>query len=120
VEEAWFEANRKMWDERVPIHVAGNVYDAPRLLGRRFEIVYTGLGALCWLPDIERWADAVADLTAPNGTFCITEFHPISDMLSDDDFAIVRPYFHDEPQVWDEPGTYADLSATTTHDRSYE
>src|ERR1039458_6173491 len=31
---------------------AGNVYDAPDLLGRRaWDLVYTGVGALNWLPD---------------------------------------------------------------------
>src|SRR4029453_3945653 len=37
--------------------VQANVYDAVDALdGRRFDVVYTGLGALNWLPDIEGWA----------------------------------------------------------------
>src|SRR5581483_7835167 len=37
--------------------VQSNVYDARRELGgREFDVVYTGVGALSWLPDIERWA----------------------------------------------------------------
>ena len=48
--------------------VEANVYDASEALGgRRFDIVYTGLGALNWLPDIERWARVMASLVAPGG-----------------------------------------------------
>lgn len=42
--------------------VQSNVYDAPAALGERFDIVYTGLGVLGWLPDIGAWARVVADL----------------------------------------------------------
>ena len=30
----------------------------------RFDLVYTGIGALCWLPDIRRWAQVVAEPAA--------------------------------------------------------
>ena len=44
------------------------VYDALTALGgRRFDIVYTGRGALCWLPDIPAWAKIVAGLVKPGG-----------------------------------------------------
>ena len=40
-----------------------NVYDAPTTLrGQTFDRVYTGIGALCWLPDIDAWARVVDDL----------------------------------------------------------
>jgi len=59
--------------------VQANVYDAVQALGgRRFDIVYTGLGAINWLPDIERWARVMAELLAPGGTFYLAEFHPFS------------------------------------------
>jgi hypothetical protein len=36
--------------------VVSDVYDAAAALpGQRFDIVYTGIGALVWLPDIPRW-----------------------------------------------------------------
>ena len=42
--------------------VVADVYDAVTALGgRRFDVVYTGTGALLWLPDIARWAQVVAD-----------------------------------------------------------
>lgn len=56
--------------------VQGEVYDAPVLLGGGFDVVYTGIGALCWLPDIDRWAKVVADLLRPGGELYLVEFHP--------------------------------------------
>jgi SAM-dependent methyltransferase len=101
--------------------VHANVYDAVEALGgRTFDVVYTGLGALNWLPDLERWARTMAALLAPGGRFYLAEFHPITDVFADDDLTIVRSYFNPDPVEWDEPGTYADLTAQTEHNRSVE
>ena len=49
--------------------VVGELYDAPDVLGRRrFDLVFTGIGALIWLPDIQGWARVVADLLAAGWT----------------------------------------------------
>jgi SAM-dependent methyltransferase len=101
--------------------VASDVYQAVEVLGgRRFDVVYTGLGALNWLPDIERWAQVMAALIAPGGRFYLAEFHPFSGVFADEDLTVQYPYFHAEPMVWDEPGTYADPAASTEHNRSME
>ncbi len=42
-----------------------------------FDLVFTGIGALCWLPDIRRWAGVVAELLAPGGRLFIREGHPM-------------------------------------------
>lgn len=103
--------------------VAGNVYDAVDLVGgRTFDVVYTGLGALNWLPDIDRWARVMAALASPGGMLYLAEFHPLHAILGDDDLTVAYPYFHDRdaPLEFDEPGTYADLEATTEHNRTVE
>jgi 2-polyprenyl-3-methyl-5-hydroxy-6-metoxy-1,4-benzoquinol methylase len=38
-----------------------------RLWGEQYDLVFTGIGALCWLPSISRWAATVADLLKPGG-----------------------------------------------------
>ena len=54
------------------------VYDAVEALGEeRFDLVFTGIGALCWLPDIRRWAQVVAGLLRPGGRLHIREGHPV-------------------------------------------
>ncbi|MDT9699934.1 class I SAM-dependent methyltransferase [Streptomyces sp. P17] len=63
-------------------YVQANVYDAVEALGReRFDVVYTGKGALCYLPDLDRWAGVVAELLRPGGLFYLVEFHPLLNCL---------------------------------------
>jgi SAM-dependent methyltransferase len=101
--------------------VVGDVYEAPEVLEhRRFDVVYTGFGALNWLPDIERWAGVVASLVEPGGFLYLAEFHPFSDVFGEHDLTVQFPYFHADPIVWDDESTYADPSAVMQHVRSYE
>jgi 2-polyprenyl-3-methyl-5-hydroxy-6-metoxy-1,4-benzoquinol methylase len=78
-------------------YVEGEVYDAPALLGGGFDLVYTGIGALCWLPDVRRWAEVVAALLRPGGRLFIREGHPMLWSLCDprpDGLVVVEfPYF---------------------------
>ncbi|WP_128429778.1 class I SAM-dependent methyltransferase [Streptomyces cyaneus] len=63
-------------------YVQANVYDAVEALGRRqFDVVYTGKGALCYLPDLDRWAAVLAQLLRPGGLLYIVEFHPLLNSL---------------------------------------
>jgi SAM-dependent methyltransferase len=102
--------------------VAADVYGAPEALGgERFDIVYTGLGALNWLPDLPAWARVVTELLADGGFLYLSEFHPISWVFGDDDLTVVRDYFHEPSgERLDDAGTYADLEAETTHDETLE
>ncbi|MDQ6910943.1 MAG: class I SAM-dependent methyltransferase, partial [Actinomycetota bacterium] len=101
--------------------VQADVYDAAAALaGRVFDVVYTGRGAINWLPDIERWAETMASLVAPGGRFYVSEFHPFTEMFGDHQLTVERSYFERGPWLWDEPGTYADLAAKTTHTRTVE
>jgi SAM-dependent methyltransferase len=105
--------------------VEAEVYDAVGALGReRFDLVYTGVGALCWLPDIERWAAVVAELLAPGGRLFIREGHPMLwtlDETREDGLLVVDyPYFErEEPMVFTEGGTYVQTDEVflenTTH-----
>ena len=105
---------------------AGNVYDAPGLLGRQaWDLVYTGVGALNWLPDIRGWAGAVAALLAPGGRLFLREGHPVLWTLADprpDRLLVLEyPYFEQEqPMVWDEPGTYVETDASFAHNVTHE
>ena len=48
-----------------------------------FDLVYTGIGALCWLPSVRRWAEVVAALLRPGGRLFIREGHPMLWSLAD-------------------------------------
>lgn len=89
--------------------VLSNVYQAHEVLTEQFEIVYTSVGAINWLPDIRRWADVVDRLLAPGGVFYIRDGHPMLMTLDWDLPALtaVLPYFEtDEPAQWDSDETY--------------
>jgi SAM-dependent methyltransferase len=104
-------------------YVASEVYSAVETVGfSQFDLVYTGVGALCWLPDIHRWAQTVAALLRPGGQLFIREGHPVLWSLADprpDGLLVVEyPYFetdgvHFSEQfsyvVHDEPLTSPDL-----------
>jgi hypothetical protein len=48
---------------------------------RRFDIVYTGIGALVWLSDVLEWARVVAGLLAPGRFLYLVEGHPFAQIL---------------------------------------
>jgi SAM-dependent methyltransferase len=101
--------------------VQATVYDAAAVLaGRRFDVVYTGLGALNCLPDIDRWARTMAQLIAPGGRFYLAEFHPFTKVFGYPELTLTDSYFERGPRHSDEPGTYADLDAETTQNRAVE
>jgi SAM-dependent methyltransferase len=106
--------------------VEAEVYDAAGALGPEpFDLVYTGIGALCWLPDIDRWARVVAGLLRPGGRLFIREGHPVlwalDDARPDGLLAVEYPYFErHEPMVFDEGGTYVETDVVFTHNRTHE
>ncbi|TFF95239.1 class I SAM-dependent methyltransferase [Candidatus Thorarchaeota archaeon] len=103
--------------------VCANVYDAPEALQETFDIVYTGGGVLCWLPDITKWAEVVASLLRPGGVFYIREFHPFSMIFDDEseDLSVRYPYFQgDAPIMFHSDYSYADTERKLETKTSYE
>ena len=106
--------------------VEAEVYDAVEALEReRFDVVYTGIGAIIWLPDMRRWAQIVASLLKPGGTFFLREGHPmlftLDDKREDRELVVRYPYFDiGAPLRWDEQGSYADADAVFANTVSYE
>jgi len=95
------------------------VYDAVDLLGaERFDLVYTGVGALCWLPDIRRWAEVVAGLLRPGGRLFMREGHPVlwsmCDPRPDRLLVIEFPYFETGGVRFQEETTYLGTGAVTS------
>jgi SAM-dependent methyltransferase len=129
-------ANLANWNDRVPIHVRpdgydvdadfveAELYDAPSAVPGSFDIVYTGVGAINWLPDIAGWARVAAHFVAPGGTFYIRDGHPMLYTMDwerqDDELVVAHPYFeHEEPITDDFDETYAG-SGKVANARQYE
>jgi SAM-dependent methyltransferase len=102
--------------------VCANVYDALDALGRTtFDIVYISLGALCWLPSVDRWAEQAAGLVAPGGRLYLHDGHPLAWAFADDSLTVQHTYFEQpEPFVADDEHTYTDGENTIEHARTYE
>ena len=106
--------------------VESDVYEAAEAVGPgAFDFVFTGIGALCWLPSVSRWAERRGRLLRPGGRLFIREGHPmlwtIQDGRDDSLLVVEYPYFEqDEPIVFDTGGTYVATDVvfeqTVTHE----
>jgi SAM-dependent methyltransferase len=84
--------------------VCTDVYGYSRGDAAPFDIVFTSYGTICWLPDLDRWAQIVASNLVAGGIFYLADFHPVYDLL--DGYS----YFEqDEPDV-EEEETYTENS----------
>jgi len=105
--------------------VESDVYEAVAALGTGgFDLVYTGIGSLCWLPSVAGWAAVVGGLLAAGGRLFMREAHPmlwtLDEDRSDDLLVVKHPYFeHAEPMVDEYPGTYVQTDASFADNLSY-
>jgi SAM-dependent methyltransferase len=104
-------------------YVQADAYEAVERFGaHQFDLLYTGVGALCWLPDIARWGQMVADLLAPGGRLFLREGHPALwaiDERHTDRLVLDYPYFETEqPVLFEEEGTYVPTEVDFVHNRT--
>lgn len=93
-------------------YVEANVYDAREAVEGDFDLVYSSIGVLCWLPDIAAWARVVASLLDPGGRLLLRDDHPMFMTIGEDvsdGLRIEQPYFErEQPMTWDDPVTYVE------------
>jgi SAM-dependent methyltransferase len=107
--------------------VHADLYDARAAIFEvaAFDMVFVTWGAICWLPDIYRWAEIVSHFLKPGGSLYLAEAHPVA-MVFDNAAALpdgrpgfFAPYFSREPVVMEEAHDYIDETTTvqnaTTH-----
>jgi|SRR5215216_4637956 len=69
---------------------------------RRFDIVFSSYGIVCWLPDLEAWARGVTTILEPGGHFVLVDFHPAAEMF-DEQWNLAHAYpSGGEPQLLQE------------------
>ncbi|HEU4332286.1 MAG TPA: class I SAM-dependent methyltransferase [Lapillicoccus sp.] len=110
-------------------YVVSDVYEAPKALsGRTFDFAYVSLGAISWLPSVDRWAEVVAAVLRPGGRLFIRDTHPMLDTMEPDPVTgkpvPAWPYFeHADPVVWNDDVTYVapadDSDQIITHTESH-
>ncbi|WP_159575169.1 class I SAM-dependent methyltransferase [Microbacterium sp. 8M] len=102
--------------------VETDVLDAAAAVGSEFDLVYTSIGTITWLEDLNRWAAQVAQLLRPGGTFYIRDGHPVLYGLDETRDELVHRFRYFEngrALAWDDEGTYAG-DGTVAHPRTYE
>ncbi len=106
-------------------YVESDVLRCAQVVGEDFEVVYTSIGTICWLPDLDRWAATIAQLLRPGGIFYFRDCHPTLASLDDmgeTPFTVRTRYFGDgRTQSCENYGTYTDGDQSLIrHTRNYE
>lgn len=91
--------------------ICSDVYELPKVLDKKFDMVFTSYGTISWLPDLDKWAKVIQRFLKPNGKFVFAEFHPAVWMYDDDLEKVTYHYNNVEPIAEEEEGTYADKNA---------
>jgi SAM-dependent methyltransferase len=128
-EEAIAYARKLSAEVSIPADfICSNIYDLQKNFTGEFDIVFTSYGVLCWLPDIEKWAEVISHFLKPGGIFYIVEGHPFTIVFDNGDDARELkvgypgyPYFYSpEPSYFPPGGSgYADKTSKLANP-SYE
>ena len=97
--------------------ICKDIYELPKVLNQKFDIIFMSYGVLLWLSDIEEWAKIINHFLKKGGVLYIVELHPFTNMF-DSEFKLSYQYFDKGPFTDDSPGTYTDWNADikgTTH-----
>jgi SAM-dependent methyltransferase len=105
--------------------VEADVYDAPEVLGGGFDVVYSTVGVVGWLPSMARWAQVVAALLAPGGRLYLRDGHPmlmtLDEAREDRQLVVTHPYFGGAgPTRWEEDSSYVGEAGAVTGPVHYE
>jgi SAM-dependent methyltransferase len=86
-DEAILYARRLSSETGIPADfVRADVYD---WLGeaargeRRFDVVFSSYGVVCWLHDLEAWARGIAAILKRGGRFVLVDFHPVAETFDE-------------------------------------
>ncbi|MFW9877296.1 MAG: class I SAM-dependent methyltransferase [Candidatus Thorarchaeota archaeon] len=117
-------ANKLSKELNIPAtFINANIYNLPKILTEKFDIVFTSYGTINWLPDISKWAQIISECLKPEGIFYIIDGHPFGFIIDEtqEPFRVGFNYFSEEkPLFFEEGGAYADPFAELKNQASYE
>jgi len=82
--------------------ICSDVHDFGDRVQPEYDTVFTSYGTVCWLPNLDKWAQTIVNSLKPNGAFYMVDFHPIHDLISG------YSYFHSATPDIEEEGTYTE------------
>jgi len=91
--------------------IESNIMDFQEKHNKKYDMVFTTEGVLCWLPDLNKWAETVRHLLKDNGVLYLLDSHPFYMMfdeqsLRENKLEIKYPYFIRNPEYNEEIGGY--------------
>lgn len=77
---------------------------------------------LCWLPDLNGWADLISSFLKPGGVFYMAEFHPVSYIFGPEngELKICDSYFNTETRRYESEVTYTGDGDRLAHPVTYQ
>lgn len=94
--------------------IEADILDVLDRVRGQYDIVFSSTGVLCWLPDIQRYAQTVRQLLREDGFFYLYDGHPFRAVLLDEagettpSNTIQGDYFRKEVWQYDHMGDYTD------------
>jgi SAM-dependent methyltransferase len=93
--------------------IESNLYDVPKNVEGKFDIIFASYGVIGWLPDLKNWGKIIASKLKQGGVFYLVEFHPIVWMF---DFLqtppkLTYPYLKGKVIYEEYKGTYTNSDA---------
>jgi SAM-dependent methyltransferase len=79
---------------------------------KKYDMVFTTEGVLCWLPDLNKWAETIKHLLKDNGILYVLDSHPFyftfdEEKLCKNVLEVKYPYFVRETEHGETIGGYA-------------
>lgn len=102
--------------------VETDVLAAAAAVNDTFDVVYTSIGTITWLNDLDAWASQISKLLVSGGTFYIRDGHPMLYTLDETTYPPVPRYGYFPTglaQSWDDPSSYTGEGAIKST-RTYE
>ncbi|MBE0411734.1 MAG: class I SAM-dependent methyltransferase [Anaerolineales bacterium] len=104
--------------------IEADIIEVKEKVKEKFDIVFSSTGVLCWIPDIQLFAQTVRQLLSDEGFFYIFDGHPFRSVLLNDagetnTNIIQGNYFRKEVWQFDSMGDYTDPHLTIPNP-SYE
>jgi SAM-dependent methyltransferase len=104
--------------------VRSDVYDIGEEYHNQFDLIYISIGALSWLPDLDRFYGIVAALLKSKGLLVVYEMHPFTYLLAAEDeegfdpgnpMKITYSYYRSEPWIAENGMDYVGKSKYKAH-----
>jgi len=84
--------------------IRADILDLMGQIGSKFDIIYQSYGTLCWLSDLNKWAETVTYFLRPGGMLHLIDFHPIAVPWEEKDVS----YFKKGPYRYTNNADYCD------------